>query len=132
MSISPAFRVLSLALISSVVATSSGNAASPTVRADSSIIHQKLVARGIGQGIKVTEIDGTVVKGTLVSIDDESFQVTPKTATQPTRISISQVSKIGKDGMSTGAKVGIGIAIGATVVIVAIIIGFATGPKLAI
>jgi hypothetical protein len=125
-------RLLALALIFSLAATTFVDAASPTVPIDSSIIHQKLVARGVGKGIKVTEIDGTVVKGTLVSIDDESFQVTPRSSTQPTRIPNSQVSKIGRDGMSTGAKIGIGVAIGTTVVIVAIIISFASGPKIAI
>ena len=125
-------RLLALALIFSLATTTFADAASPTVPVDPSIIHQKLVARGIGNGIKVTEIDGTVVKGTLVSIDDESFQVTPRMATQPTRIPNSQVSKIGNDGMSTGAKIGIGIAIGVTAVLAAIAIDFARGPKIAI
>ena len=125
-------RLLAVALIFSLATTTFSDAASTRVPVESSIIHQKLMARGIGKGIKVTEIDGTVVKETLVSIDDESFQVTPRMATQPTRISNSQVSRIGKDGMSTGAKIGIGIAIGATAVIAALAIDFARGPKIAI
>ena len=106
------FRPVSLALVFAVTTTSFGNASATEAPIDSANLQQKLVARGIGKGVKVTEVDGTVVKGILVSIDADSFQITPKGATQPTRISNSQVHKFSKDGLSTAGKIGVGVAIG--------------------
>jgi hypothetical protein len=62
--------------------TSFANAAATDTPIDSANLQQKLTGRGIGKGVKITEVDGTVVKGTLVSIDADSFQITRKGATQ--------------------------------------------------
>ena len=112
------FRPVSLALIFAVATTSLGNAAVIDTPIDSANLQQKLVARGIGKGVKVTEVDGTVVKGTLVSIDEDSFQITPKGATKPTRVPNTQVHKVGNDGLSTAGKIGVGVAIGFGVLLV--------------
>ena len=112
------FRAISLALIFAITATSFGNAATTDTPIDSANLQQKLVARGIGKGVKVTEVDGTVVKGTLVSIDADSFQITLKGATQPTRLSNTQVHKFSNDGLSTAGKIGVGVAIGLGILVV--------------
>lgn len=105
------FREISLALIFAITATSLGNAATTDTPIDSANLQKKLVARGIGKGVKVTEVDGTVIKGILVSIDADSFQITLKGATQPTRLSNAQVHKFSNDGLSTAGKIGVGVAI---------------------
>jgi hypothetical protein len=108
-------RPVSLALIFALTTASFGNAAATDTPIDSANLQQKLTARGIGKGVKV---DGSVVKGILDSIDADSFQITPKGATQPTRISNTQVHKFGNDGLSTAGKIGVGIAIGFGILVV--------------
>jgi hypothetical protein len=112
------FRPVSLALIFVVTTTSFSNAAATDTPIDSATLQQKLVARGIGKGVKVSEVDGTVVKGILVSIDADSFQITPKGAAQPTRVSNTQVHKFSNDGLSTAGKIGVGVAIGFGILLV--------------
>jgi len=103
-----------LALTLSFVTTSTSIAQAPATVSlmDATKLHQKLSARGIGKGVKVTETDGTTISGILVVIDTDSFQITPKKATQPTLIQNTQVVKLSNTGMSTGAKVGTGVVIG--------------------
>ena len=117
-----------------VLATNSfGDAAVSTTPIDATALHHKLHARGISKGLKVTETDGTVVKGALVAIDDASFQLATKNTTQPTPILDTQVSKISNDGTSTAAKVTIGVAaVGVVIFLVAAIISLRSGPKIAI
>ena len=78
-------------------------------------LHKKLVAQGVGNPIMVTEIDGTIIKGSLVSIDADSFQVAPANAPQPITILNTQASNVGRAGMSEGAKLGVGIGVGVIV-----------------
>jgi hypothetical protein len=106
------FRSVALILIAALFTSTTCAAkdtASPIRTAE---LHQKLVDHGIGKRVRVTQIDGVVVRGTLVSIGVDSFEVTPKDTTQPTRILNTQVHKFGSDGLPTGAKVAIGIAAG--------------------
>ncbi len=106
-------RPAAFALVAIIATNSVGYASSnPATPIQPFALHEKLVERGLGKRVKVTEVDGTVIKGTLVAIDTDSFDVTPKDTTQPTRILNSQVHKFGSDGLPTGAKVGIGIAVG--------------------
>ena len=114
-----ALRVVCVSLIICVTTSSFGQTTAPVpTPMDATTLHQELLTRGIGKGVKVTEIDGTVVKGILMTIDPDSFQVTPKNAKQPTRILSTQVAKCSKDGLSKGAKIGIGIGIGVVALLV--------------
>lgn len=125
-SIAHLLRAVAIVLIVTITSNSFSYAAPPSsAPIDETVLHQKLITRGIGKGLKVTEIDGTVIKGTLVTIDDGSFQLTPKQATQPTRILNSQVAKLGNDGMSTRAKVTTGVIVGIVVGIAIIVIAIA-------
>lgn len=110
--ISPPLRTLTMVLIFAITTTSFGNAAVSAAPIDPAILHKKLLARGTGKGVKVTQIDGTVVKGTLAVIHKDSFQVVPKNATQATVVLNSQVTKFSNDGLSTGAKIAIGATVG--------------------
>jgi hypothetical protein len=86
-------------------------------------LKQALTTRGIGKSVKVTELDGTQQAGIVTAIHDDAFDVTVKQAKQPITISYSQVSKVGNDGLSTGAKVGIVVlCVSVVVVIVAVVI----------
>ena len=106
------FRAIALILIVTVTASSFGYGLDPAPPIQSAVLHDKLVAHGIGKRVKVTETSGTVVKGVLVSIEPDSFQITPKDKTQPITIQNTQVAKLGNDGLSTTAKVWIGVGIG--------------------
>lgn len=116
--ISHPLRALAIVLIFTVTTTSFGNAVVSAAPIDQAILHKKLRSRGTGKGVKVTQIDGTVVKGNLAVIDKDSFQVIPKDATQAIVVLNTQVSKFSNDGHSTGTK----IAIGATVGVVAFLV----------
>ncbi len=107
-------------LILSVSAVAFAQSAPPT---PSNVIMKKLSDRGTGKGIKVTEIDGTRLKGVLVSLDTTGFQITVEGANTPTRIEYNQVKSVaGSGGLSTAGKIAIGVLIGFTVVVLVIVI----------
>lgn len=114
-----AFRPTALALVLALTATALGETTetTKTVPIEATALHSKLLKRGIGKSVKVTQLDGTVVKGTLASINADSFSVTPKGATQPLHIANGQVAKFENGGISTGTKWAIGIAIFAALAI---------------
>ena len=116
------FRAISLTLILTTTASSNRADTHVVTPMDVSTLHQKLVTRGIGKGVKVTEVDGTKVNGTLIAIEPDSFQIKPGDSDQPTRILNSQVAKFGNSGLSTGAKVAIGVGIGAVIFVVVAVI----------
>ena len=108
--------VLAVVLLGNSVVFAAGTALDPVK------LKQKLTIRGIGNSVRVTELDGTTVSGTLAAIRDDGFDVTVKKAPQPIPISYSQVSKVGNGGLSTGAKIGIVIlCVAAAAAIVAVI-----------
>ena len=122
-------RVQTLILIFAFIVTTTAAAAQSFAAQSSATppmapakVHQKLINRTVGKGIKVTEVDGTVIKGVLVSIDADSFQITAQHATQPIAILNAQVASLSNTGLSTAAKIGIGVGIGIVAVIAYIII----------
>ena len=115
-------RLTAFVLALASVFTFTAAAAQSTPAMPPARVHEKLVARSIGKGVKITELDGTVVKGILVSVSADEFQVTAGHATQPITILNTQVAKLGNTGLSTAAKIGIGIVIGVVVLIAAVAI----------
>lgn len=105
--------VLAVVLLGNSVAFAAGTALDPVK------LKQKLTTRGIGNSVKVMELDGTTVSGNIAAINDDNFQVSVKQAAQPVTISYAQVFKEGNGGLSVGAK--IGIAVGCVVVVAAVI-----------
>jgi hypothetical protein len=87
-----------------------------------------LTQRGIGKSVKVKELDGTTVTGVLTGIHDDSLEVAPGKTAQSITIQYAQVTSVHNDGMSTGAKVGIGVLIGAgafcTIIVVSALVAF--------
>jgi hypothetical protein len=113
---------LSIMLVGNSVAFAAG------VPLDPVTLKQTLTHRGIGKGIKVKELDGTTVSGTLTGIHDDSLEVAPGKTVQPVTIQYAQITSVHNTGMSTGAKVGIGVAIGVVAIIGAILIDVAAHP----
>jgi hypothetical protein len=113
------FRPIALTLVVTVTTTSFAHAAKHVATPmDAATLHQKLTARGIGKSVRVTNVDGTETKGTLVSIGEDSFQVTPKNATQPISIPNAQVTKFANGDLSKGAKIGIGVGIAVGILLI--------------
>ena len=104
-------RPIALALMLTLTATSFSQATVDTSAMDAATLHKKLTRRGIGKAVKITQVNGDEIKGTLVSIDEDGFRVKPNNAVQPTRISNTQVHKLDNVGLSRGAKIGITVGI---------------------
>ena len=84
---------------------------------------QEIAARGVGKSVKVTETDGTVVTGKIVTIEDEKFEIRAKDAAPATSIQFSQVKDVHNAGLSKGAKIGIVlVVVGAAIAIRAVVL----------
>ena len=78
----------------------------------------------MGQGIRVTLADKSEVKGLIVSIGDQSFAVKQKDAEKPVDVEYAQVTTVHNKKLTKGQKVGIGIAVfGTAVIVTAAVIG---------
>jgi hypothetical protein len=112
------FRLLCQALVVSLAISASGRALSPTpAPMSASCLYQELQSRGLGSDIRVTEIDGTVITGTLVELELDSFEVVPKNGMHAMRIPDTQVAEVDHAGLPRVAKVLIGAFLGVIVVI---------------
>jgi hypothetical protein len=80
-------------------------------------LYQELQSRGLGSDVKVTEVDGTVITGTLVEVEIDSFEMVPKNAVHAVRIPDSKVAELDHAGLPRVAKVVIGALLGVVVVI---------------
>jgi hypothetical protein len=80
--------------------------------------------RGTGPESKVVVQmkNGTKLKGYISQALDDSFDLTDAKTKQPTTIPYRDVAKVKRQGWSSGAKIGLGIAIGAAVV-TAVVLG---------
>jgi len=127
-------RLLAIVLLFSISLESIALPA-PLKAIDPAAAKQTIQKRGIGLGIRVTEVDGTNVRGIITAIHDDTFDVTPVGMTQPTQIPFTQLAAIHNDGNSKAAKVGKGILIGAGIyfllgiVLVVVVVAVATHTK---
>jgi hypothetical protein len=116
--VSRVFRRLFQALVLSVIISISSHALPPTpAPMCTTSLYQELRSRGLGSDVKVTEVDGTVITGTLVELEIDSFEVVPKNAVHAKRIPDAQVAEIDHAGLPRVAKVVIGALLGVVVVI---------------
>jgi len=116
MKFSSVVRFAAILLIPALLSNNEAFAAKKPV--DPVVVKAKVQGRGVGQGIRVTLTDKTDVKGLIVSIGEQSFVVKSKDAEKPVDVEYAQVTTIHNKKMSTGQKVGIGVAIAGTAVIV--------------
>jgi hypothetical protein len=81
---------------------------------------------GVGHTVKVTEIDGTVVRGKLKSIDVKSFQLVPEHEARPVVIQFDQVvaAKTGFFLTTRRALVDTGEGVAGGVLFVALLLSF--------
>jgi len=79
----------------------------------SSKIRSQVQARGTGEKatVKVTLRDKSIVKGYISQTGPESFRVKDKKSGKVTTISYEDAARVQKSGLSTGAKIGIGVGI---------------------
>jgi hypothetical protein len=92
---------------------------------DAAAVKATVQARGVGRGLKIVELDKTQVTGVIVSIGEQSFVIEQKKGEPSAEIPYAQVKSIHDKGkLSTGAKIGIWVAVGAAVVVVIAVLTF--------
>ena len=107
------FRLLFLVLILSMTISSSGQASlSAPAPMNAANLRHELQVRGLGSGVKVTKVDGTVMRGTLVELEADSFEVVPANAVYPTYIPDTQVAGLDNAGLTRRAKEAIAVFVG--------------------
>lgn len=111
-------RTLSLFLITFLVFSTTAYAAPRAETSQPAKIKAEVQKHGTGEKsrVKVTLANGTLMKGHISKIDDSSFDVIPDKAAQPSTIAYADVSKVQGPGLSRGAKIGIGVVVGAAAV----------------
>lgn len=85
---------------------------------DESAIREKVAAIGEGQRCRVKLVDGTQVKGMIVSIHADNLTLKTDSIVEPQRIDYAQITAIQKSGLSSTAKRRMGIAVGVGVICV--------------
>ena len=95
---------------------------------DAASAKQQIAARNVGKSVKVHEADGTVLRGKIVSLGEDSFGVQVGSK-PPVEVTFANVRAVDGAGLSKGAKIGMGVAVGVVlaVVIVAVTIAHGTG-----
>jgi len=116
-------RTVSLLLVVLLVFSSTGLAAQTAQSPQAARVKAQVQKRGASEKskVRVTLGNGTTVKGYISKIEESSFDVDGSKNGRATSISYADVQKIQGPGLSTGAKVAIGVGIG--VAIVALVIG---------
>jgi hypothetical protein len=91
-------------------------------------IKAQVQKRGAGEKskVRVTLANAIKVRGYISRIDESSFDVSAGNSARPTSISYTDVQKIQGPGLSTGAKIAIGVVVGVAVVATVIGIGLGT------
>ncbi len=86
---------------------------------DAASAKQQIAARGGGKGVKVHEVDGTVLRGKIVSIGENSFamQVGSKPVVE---VLFANVREVQAPGLSKGAKIAIWTGVGVLVLVIAV------------
>jgi hypothetical protein len=121
--------VLAVALLCNSVALAAAGAPKVKTAMDPVKLKQALTDRGLGKGIKVTELDRTQQVGILTAIHNDTFEVVAnEKEAKVVVIPFAQVSAVHNTGMSAGAKVGIVILCVAVVVVLTPVVFFATHP----
>jgi hypothetical protein len=102
-----AYRLISMILVFTLSATCVGQLRP----IDSTTTHDKIESRGLGKSIKVEEINGATVSGTIIAVDADSFQVKPKHGGQTVLVRNDEVRKVQNGGLRTSIKVTIYIVV---------------------
>ncbi len=120
-------RQLALVLCLTLFGNSIGFAA-PKLR-EAPTVQNQLQHHGLGKQVRIVRADGTQIKGTITTLNDADFRLAPKKGA-PVTIAYADVKEVHGPGLSTGAKVGIGILCVVGVVVIAGVIYWKTHPIL--
>ena len=86
------------------------------------------VAKRNGEKVVVTLKGGSKTKGIVSNVLADSFDLLDEKTRQPTTVPYRDVDKVKKQGWSTGAKIALGAAIGAAVVVAVVFGALANDP----
>jgi hypothetical protein len=109
-SVSRCFSLVFLVVIFLLMGQGVALAAKPM---DAATARDKVNQLGVGKGLKVTKAGGTTIRGEIIWIGEEGFQLKVKDEPLPVDVSFEQVTGIGSPGLPKGAKIGIaaGVAV---------------------
>ena len=102
-------RQLALVLCLTLFGNSIGFAAEK--HKDAPSVRSQLQHHGVGSTVRVVRNDGTEVKGKITALNSADFQVAPHKG-DPVTVAFADVKEVHGPGLSTGAKVGIGVIAG--------------------
>ena len=114
------FRLAAILLVPTLLCNSIAFAAKKPV--DPAALKAKIQARGIGQGVRITLIDQTDVKGTIVAIGDQSFALKLKKGSEPREFEYAGITGVHNDRLTRGQKVGIAVGVVAGFIIVVAVV----------
>ena len=106
MKIDRVLRSTAVLLLLSVISQSLAFARKPL---DSVVVREKIAEIGEGQKCRVRLMDGTQVKGLIVSIHADNFTLKTKGVEEPRRIDYAQITGVHKAGRMSDAKVAVTI-----------------------
>jgi hypothetical protein len=78
---------------------------------DGPAIREKVAAIGEGQQCRLKLVDGTQVKGMIVSIHADNLTLKTKGVEEPRRIDYAQITAVQKSGISELAKLGMVVGV---------------------
>ncbi len=88
-------------------------------------IKANVTKRGTGEKarVNVKMLNGTKMKGFISQAGDDSFTLTDSKTKQTSTLAYSDVAQVKKQGLSTGAKILIGVGVGVAVTAVVLAVG---------
>ena len=112
-------KLLAIVLVGSVafVASAGATLAQGTGKDEAKALEKiktKIAKLGVGEKARaqITLRNGQKIKGYVSSAGQDDFALTDKKTGQATTVAYKDVVEVRKPGLSTGAKIGIGVAIG--------------------
>jgi sRNA-binding regulator protein Hfq len=89
-------------------------------------IKANVTKRGTGEKarVNVKMLNGTKMKGFISQAGDDSFTLTDSKTKQTSTLAYSDVAQVKKQGLSTGAKILIGVGVGVAVTAVVLAVAF--------
>jgi sRNA-binding regulator protein Hfq len=112
------FLSTNLQLINAQTSTGNNTAAVEKIKAN-------VTKRGTGEKarVNVKMLNGTKMKGFISQAGDDSFTLTDSKTKQTSTLAYSDVAQVKKQGLSTGAKILIGVGVGVAVTAVVLAVG---------
>ena len=113
------FLSTNLQLINAQTSTGNNTAAVEKIKAN-------VTKRGTGEKarVNVKMLNGTKMKGFISQAGDDSFTLTDSKTKQTSTLAYSDVAQVKKQGLSTGAKILIGVGVGVAVTAVVLAVAF--------